>query len=225
MMLRKSGFALAALLGTVLLGVSGCGGQLDSNVATFNANATKVAQGGRVIGTLVVTPLPGPTSTATPPPNNYDLSSDQTALLVHAWGQVYGLPSQSQFSIKATQQQVATFLVNNLQTVDGLGDTVKGGNATLGSGQFRVDLAIVDTTGKYGGVTVTFQPTLDQAQLKLNLLGSDFGSYNLPLTLRPALGDEVHTTLTGARDDNLSKVVLTSVSLDNGVMLIVGVVK
>ncbi len=223
-MLRKSIVVLTALLG-VALSASGCNPQVNSSVATFNAEATKIAGGGKVLGTLVATPLPGATSTATSPPNTYDLTQDQTQLLVHAWGQIYGLPSKAEFQIIASGEQVTRFVIDNLQ-FQGLADSVKGGHVTLGQGQFRLDLAVIDTTGKPGGVTVTFQPTLDaQAQVRLNPLGSDFGSLSLPPTLIPSLGDAVHTALTGAKDDALSKVTLHSLSLENGVMTVTGAVK
>lgn len=227
-MIRRSLFIGLSLVGLAVTTV-GCNPQLNSSVATFDANATKLASGGQVAGTLagtlIVTPIPGATVTPTPPANVYNLMADQTQLLVSAWGKIYGLPTGSEFQVTASGQQVTRFVVDNLQ-IQGLADTVKGGNVTLGQGQFRMDLAIVDTTGAYGGVTVTFQPTLDeQAALKLNPLGSEFGVLSLPPALIPSLGDAVHTTLTGAKNDALSKVTLHSLSLENDVLNLTGVVK
>ena len=227
-MLRRTlltGITLASLA----LGMSACNPQLDSSVATFNANATQLAGGGQSAGTLVGPAVgtfeAGLTPSPTLPANVYDLTLDQTQLLVSAWGKIYGLPAGAEFQIKASGQQVTRFVVDNLQ-IQGLADTVKGGNVTLGQGQFRMDLAIVDTTGVYGGVTVTFQPTLDAAAvLKLNPLGSEFGSLNLPPALIPSLGDAVHTTLTGAKNDSLSKVTLRSLFLENDTLTLTGVVK
>ena len=230
-MLRRTlltGITLAGLA----LGMSACNPQLDSSVATFNANATQLAGGGQSAGTLVgpsvgtfqagLTPLP---PTPTPPANVYDLTLDQTQLLVSAWGKIYGLPAGAEFQIKASGQQVTRFVVDNLQ-IQGLADTVKGGNVTLGQGQFRLDLAINDLNNTSGKVTVTFQPTLDEtATLKLNPLGSEIGALSLPPTLLPSLGDAVHTTLTGAKNDSLSKVQLRSLSLENDTMILTGVVK
>jgi len=215
--------AATVITGLALM-VSGCNPQVDSSVATFNANATRLASGGQVIGTFVVTPLP-PTITPTPIANSFDLTQDQTALLVTAWGKIYGLPSGSPFEIIATSGQVTKFVIDYLQ-VQGLSDTVKGGNVALGQGQFRLDLALVDTLGANGAGTVTFQPTLDaQAAFKLNPQGSEFGSLTLPPGLIPSLGDAVHTTLMGANTDTLSKVTLTGLSLEDSVLHVTGKVK
>jgi hypothetical protein len=227
-MLRRTLLTGITLTGLALL-MSACNPQLDSSVATFNANATQLAGGGQSAGTLVGPAVgtleAGLTPSPTLPANVYDLTADQTQLLVSAWGKIYGLPVGAEFQIKAGGQQVTRFVVDNLQ-IQGLADTVKGGNVTLGQGQFRMDLAILDTAGVNGGVTVTFQPSLDEtAALKLNPLGSEFGTLSLPPALIPSLGDSVHTTLTGAKNDSLSKVQLHSILLENDTMVLTGVVK
>ena len=227
-MLRRTLLIGITLAGLALV-MSACNPQLDSSVATFNANATQLAGGGQAAGTLVGPAVgtleAGLTPSPTLPANVYDLTLDQTQLLVSSWGKIYGLPAGAEFQIKASGQQVTRFVVDNLQ-IQGLADTVRGGNVTLGQGQFRLDLAINDLNNISGSVTVTFQPGLDEtATLKLNPLGSEIGALSLPPNLLPSLGDAVHTTLTGAANDTLNKVRLHSLSLENDTMILTGVVK
>src|SRR5688572_25375615 len=87
--------------GLVLVTLVGCGGQLDRNIATLNAAATAAASGGGLNVTMPSLPGSGLlTPQPTNPPNTYDLTIDPTSDLVRAWGQVYGLPSGSQFAIR-----------------------------------------------------------------------------------------------------------------------------
>jgi hypothetical protein len=203
----------------------GCNSQLDSTIATFNANATAVAGSGPALatlsGTITSTQIPSPTPTS----NTYDLTTDPNAAMVTAWGQVYALPSGSDFTISATQNQVTNFIVATLQ-LSGFGTSVKGGNATIAGGQIRLDLAIIDKAGTAGSGTVTFQPTLDATvHIKLNPLGGQFGTLQLPDNLVPATGDAIYTALAGAKSDALSRVTIKSMSLDNGILTVSGVVK
>lgn len=218
-MARKHNLFLLAALALVSILSAGCYGRLDSSVATFNASATQIAGGGGVVGTPLAMLTPEPT----PAPNLFDLTTDPTATLVHAWGETYGLASGSEFTIIASQQQVSDFVIETLQ-IGGWQNTVKGGNVTIGSGQIRLDVALIDTTGAAGSGTVTFQPTLDEmSRLKLNPQGAQFGSLQLPNGLTEALGDAITTALLGARTD--AKVTLTSLSLENQVMKISGKVR
>ncbi len=213
---------LLGLLIPLLVAV-GCGGNFDANLATFNARATQLAGGGDGGGGDVTAPAETPTPTE--PPNYHDLTTDPNALLVSAWGQVYGLSSGSTFTIVATQRQVGDFIVETLQ-LGGLQDTIQGGTASIGVGQIRLDVAIHDLDGVYGGGTVTFQPTLDAlGRIKINPQGEQFGNLNLPSNLRASLGDAVHTALAGARNDSLSRVTLQELSLENEVMRASGVVR
>jgi hypothetical protein len=155
----------------------------------------------------------------------YDLTADTTALLIHAWGQTYGLPPRSQFTIRATQSQVGEYIVQSLQLA-GFQASVRGGSATLGSGQFRLDLSLVDTGGASGTGTITFQPTLDASgRVKLNAIGNTLGTLQLPDGLLGNIGDSVEKALLGAPSDAISKVTLQSISLENGVMTVTGALK
>jgi hypothetical protein len=212
-----------ALLGgllLVLILMAGCDGTLDANVATLNAAATQVASG-NLAQTLVPAMTPSPTEV----PNLYDLTSDPTELLVHAWGLVYALPSGSPFTVIATERQVADYIIQTIQ-LEGFDQIVLAGNATLAAGQIRLDVGLKDTTGAFGQGTVTFQPTLDAAgRVRLNPQGSQFGSLQIPDDLLPAFGDAVHKALTGARNDSQSHVNLSVLSLENGVLQVSGTVR
>lgn len=219
-------FGLMLILGLT----AGCNNTLDNNVATLNAAATRAASGD--LG-LTLPSVPGLTPGepgATTPANVYDLSVDQSATLAHAWGQVYGLPGGSEFMIVATQAQASDFVIDTLQ-LGGWQDSVRGGTVTIGRGQARVDVALIigedgDPNQQFGSGTVTFQPTLDGlGRLRLNPLGGDFGTLDIPSNLPAAMGDAVHTLLTGARDDTLSRVSLTLISLENGMMQVQGRVR
>jgi hypothetical protein len=205
-----------------MIAAAGCNPQINSSVATFNANATNVASsGGNLAQTLAVTPLP----TSTPVVATFNITTDPNELLIHAWGQAYGLPAGSQFTIVATQAQVGTYIVQNLQ-LSGFQDAIKGGSATIGSGQIRLDLSIVDTAGATGTGTITFQPTLDAgAKLKLNLIGSSFGTLKLQNGLLGAIGDSTTKALIGAPNDATSKEVLSALTLENGTLTVIGTIK
>src|SRR5574341_1146723 len=139
-MSQKYLIILPAALVLVALVSAGCNPELDSRMATFNADATLIAGGGGTIAaTLSVTQPP----TRTPAPNIYDLTANTGDTLVHVWGQVNGLPSGDAFTIAAPQQHVAAYVVNVLQ-VEGWQSSVVGGTATIGSGQLRLDLNLVD---------------------------------------------------------------------------------
>lgn len=219
-MTRPYYFVLIATLALVLVLSAGCNGRLDSNMATFNAKATEIAGSGGIVGTPLAMLTPEPTD----PPNLYDLTISNDTL-VHAWGQTYGLPSGAEFTIYATQQQVTEFIIQTLQ-INGWQDTVKSGNVTIGTGQFRLDLALVDTNGDFGSGTVTFQPTIDELRrFKLNPQGAQFGTLQIPNGLTGALGDAVQTALLGAKNDTLSKVTLTSLSLEDQILKVSGSVR
>ena len=216
----KKALTILTLLAATLL--AGCNPEINSSMATFNAEATKVANtGGQIAATLAVTTAP----TATPVVANYDLTTDPSQLLIHAWGQAYGLSSGSQFTITATQDQVATYILDNLKLA-GFQNSVSGVSSAIGSGQLRLDLAIIDTGGTPGPSTVTFQPTLDTGgKLKLNLIGTSFGQLKLPDGLLGGLGDSVEKALMGASSDAQSKVTLSGLTLENGTLKITGTVK
>ena len=89
----------------------------------------------------------------------------------------------------------------------------------------RVDLALV-VGDEFGPGTVTFQPTLDSlGRIRLNPQGGEFGQLDIPSNLVPAIGDAVHTALTGARNDQLSQVNLASFSLENSLLQVEGTVR
>jgi hypothetical protein len=192
---------------------AGCNGnKIDANVATVNALATQVASG------YIATRTAAPTEI----PNLYALSADPSALLVHAWGQVNGLPRKSEFTIVTTQQQVGDFIIETLKLA-GWDETVQGGSVVIDVGQIRLDLALIDANGAFGAGTVSFQPTLDEmGRVKLNPLGGGFGDLKLPNGLTAAFGDAVYTTLAGAPNDRLSNVTLHSLSLQGGIMEVTG---
>jgi hypothetical protein len=222
---------LALLAPVIALMLVGCGGQLDRNIATLNAAATAAASGGAL--DLTLPSLPGSellTPQPTDPPNTYDLTTNPTGELVSAWGQVYTLGSGSQFTIRATEDQAGRYVIQNLQA-NGWQDTVKGGSIAIGSGQVRVDLAlqIAEQNGQpmqFGAGTVTFQPTLDSSgNVRLNVLGADFGTLSLPANFTGAIGDAVHSMLTGAPNANLSKGRLTQITLESNLMAVNGTIK
>src|SRR4051812_42151990 len=113
------------VLFVMVMVISACGSsQLDNNVATLNALATNSAQGFNVTlpdPGLLLTPGPTPTITIT----TYDLLNDPTGSVVHAWGQISGMPSGSTFQIVANNAQVGEFLVGTLQ-LNGWDQVVKG---------------------------------------------------------------------------------------------------
>jgi len=216
---RRYLIATAIFVLTLML-VAGCNSRIDSGVATLNASATQIAGGGGIIGTPIAMLTPEPTL----PPNLYDLSSTGDTL-VHAWGQIYGLPSGSEFTIWATQQQVSDFIIQTLQ-IGGWEDTVKGGSVSIGTGQLRLDVAIIDAASNSGSGTFTCQPTLDgMGRFKLNPMGAQFGSLQIPNGLTAALGDASQTALTGAKNEALSKISLKVISLENETMEVSGTVR
>jgi hypothetical protein len=200
----------------------GCNGQsIDENVATVNALATQAAGGASAAGGGEAEGTVAPTD----PPNLRDLTGDPSGLLVRAWGQTNGLPSGSEFTIVATEDQVGVFVIETLQ-LSGWEDSVQGGSVVIDVGQIRLDMALVDANGDFGSGAVSFQPTLDElGRVKLNPLGGDFGGLKLPDGLTGAFGDAVLNALIGAPNDNLSKVTLNSLSLEDGVMRVSGTVR
>jgi hypothetical protein len=219
-MTQRRYIVLAFILILALASTVGCNGRLDANMATFNASATQVASSGSIVGTPLAMLTPEPTA----PPNLYDLTTTGDTL-VHAWGQTYGLSSGAEFTIYATEQQVAEFIIETLQ-IGGWQATINGGSVAIGTGQIRLDVAVTDTAGNQGGGTVTFQPTLDEmGRFKLNPIGAQFGTLQIPNGLTQALGDAAETALTGAKSDTLSKVTLKMISLEGEIMKVSGVVR
>lgn len=226
---------LVTILLLMALTLTACQGQLDGLVGGLNSVATAAAGGEganpgadvEATATEAVpateTPIP---ATATPSIATFDLTTDPGALLVRAWGQnVYTLPPGTEFEIRATEAQVAAYVIGILQ-LDGFEENVRGGQALIGSGQVRLDMALVGTDGDFAGGTITFQPTLDdQQRLRLNPLGGDFGGLTLPPDLLSDFGDAVYTAMTGAANHDLAKVTLTGFSLDDGVMVVRGTVR
>lgn len=212
--------------------IGGCGSgtnsQLDNNIATLNAAATNVAN-----GIDVTLPDPGAILTAgasgTTTVTTYDLLNDPNGSLSQAWGKVNGMPSGSPFQIAATERQAGQFVVETMQ-INGWGDIVKGGSAAIGVGQIRVDLAIQitgsDGKTEFGAGTVTFQPTLDElARVRLNPLGGEFGSLDIPNNFTGAIGDAIYTLVSGSSNNTSAKVDLTQLELQNGILRVSGKVR
>jgi hypothetical protein len=225
MMRTSTRISAGLVLALLALFLVACNGTLDNNVATLNAAATNAASGINV--TLPSLPTAEP-PTATLPPNLYDLTTTPNETMAHAWGQTYGLPSGSEFTIIATQQQGGQFVVDSLK-LNGWQETVSGGSISVGVGQVRLDLALLikqgDTT-EFGSGTATFQPTLDAAgRVRLNPQGGDFGQLNIPNNLTAAMGDAIYALLTGASNDTLSRVSVTQISLETQVVRISGKVR
>lgn len=212
------------LMGLAMLVITGCqDNTIDENLATLNAAATKAANGTTNGGGSGSTPVEDATPAPTDSPNLFDLTTDPNGLLVQAWGRVNGLPSGSEFTIKATQGQAGAFMIETLK-LNGWENSVQGGSAVVDTGQIRLDLALVDTNGSFGAGTVSFQPTLDSlGRVQLNPLGGNFAGLKLPDGLTGAFGDAVHSALTGAPNDRLSSVTLSLIELEDGVMRVVGV--
>jgi hypothetical protein len=211
------------ILALILMITAGCSENFGNAVSNMNANATRIA-GGEVTdsGSPVETATPEPT---TEPDGYYDLVSSPSTSLVQAWGQIYGMPSGTEFTIIADEVQVAEFTIQTLQ-LEGWSETVRGGSTSIALGQIRLDLALQAENGDFGSGSLTFQPTLDEAaQLHLNPRGAEFGGLRMPTEFIPALGDSVHASLTGAQTDALSKVTLSQLSLDDGVMTVKGTVR
>lgn len=214
---------LISTLAILIMGlIVGCGDNttLNDNVATLNAAATKAA-GGNVGngGSGGEESTPEPTAL---PPNYFDLAAEPNSSLANAWGTINGLPSGQEFTVIANEQQVGAYIIERLQ-LSGWEDTVRGGSVTLGSGQIRLDVALVDEQENFGSGTITFQPTLDElGRVRLNPLGADFGTFDLPNGLLAAFGDEVNFALGGAPDESLIRVSLTRITLEDGMMEIEG---
>jgi hypothetical protein len=230
-MTRRAIFVLLVGLALTPLIVTGCeGNKLDSNIATFNARATQMANSTvPAIDILTEIPdIPGISQQTNEAGGSgaeshiFDLTTNPNAALVDAWSQVYGLGSGETFRIAANQNQVGIFVIDTLQLY-GLQSTVRGGSVALGAAQLRLDLALVGSEGDFGGGTVSFQPTLDSlGRLRLNPQPAQFGGLDLPDNMLELLGDAVHTALTGARNDAQSEVTLTLIQLENGILELEG---
>lgn len=213
---------MIGVLSILIMGlITSCGDNttLSDNVATLNAAATKAA-GGDVGngGSGGEEATPEPTSL---PPNYFDLTANPNGTLANAWGTINGLPSGQEFTVIANEQQVGTYIIERLQF--NWEETVRGGSVTLGSGQIRLDVALVDEENNFGSGTITFQPTLDElGRVRLNPSGADFGTFDLPNGLLAAFGDEVNFALGGAPDESLVRVSLTRITLENGTMEVEG---
>lgn len=230
-MTRRTISVLLYGLALILVIATGCeGNKLDSNIATFNARATQMANS-TVPGVDILTDIPGlPRQTeepdgGVPESHVFDLTTNPNAELAEAWSQVYGLNSGDTFKIITTQNQVGIFVVDTLQLY-GLQSTVRGGSAAIGAAQLRLDLALVGDEGDFGGGTVSFQPTLDSlGRLRLNPQPAQFGGLDLPDNMLSLLGDAAHTALTGARNDAQSEIALSGLQLENGILELEGSVR
>lgn len=197
------------------------GGTLDENVATVNAIATRGA-GGDVSGALPeqAAATETPTPTATPDPNFRDLTLDPNALLVQAWGQVAAQPSNTSFTIIATDTQVGGYIIADLQL--SFAETVRGGSVTLAPGQLRIDLALEAGDGNFGSGTASFQPTIDETgTLRLNPQGANFSGITVPNGFTQGIGASVTKALTGGNNS----VALNELSLDNNRLVVAGLIR
>jgi hypothetical protein len=215
-----------SILVLIVMMTAGCSENFGKAISDMNANATRVAGGVTDPGSPDANPADTPTPEPTAEPDGYyDLVSNPGTALVQAWGRIYGLPSGSEFTIIADETQVAEFTIQTLQ-LEGWDQTVRGGSTTIALGQIRLDLALEAEDGNFGSGSLTFQPTLDEAaRLHLNPRGAEFGGLRMPNDFIPALGDAVHASLTGAQTDALTKVTLSQLSLDSGVMTVKGTVR
>lgn len=219
---------VASLIIVIAFVVSGCG-SLGENVDTVNSLATQAAGGSNSdpetgSGDSGEAQTEDATPEPTPAPNMYDLTINLESLMVTAWGEVYGLPAGSEFTIVATQAQVGNYVVAILQQ-SGYNEIIKGGSSSIGVGQIRIDLAVIDENGQAGAVSVTFQPTLEGTDLNLNPRGGDFSGLTLPGSLTAAVGDAVYNALSGARNASLSRVDFIRLSLDNAEILVNGTLR
>lgn len=219
--------ALTLILICSVLLLAACDGRADNTISEMNRLATQAAGGdpGTTDGAAEPEPAePTPTPEPTEPPNRFDLTANPNSLLASPWGTIYGpgVASGEPFTIIATEDQVGRYIVQTLQQ-DGFIDEVRGGSAQIGEGQMRIDLALVDEDGDFGSGTVTFQPTLQGSELRLNPSPANFGALDMPGDFFPAIGDAVTKALVGAATANLQQVNVTSLTFENGVLTIEGV--
>lgn len=229
---RRIWMAFSALLAITLL-TTACG-DIDRTVEELNRSATQLA-GGTVDDNSGVTE--GASDGAQLPPGEtpvpevteaagmtYDLPVTGDTL-AHTWGQIYALASGTNFTITASERQVSDYVIERLQAT-GWDANVHGGSVTISGGQLRVDLALENESGDFGGGAVSFQPTLDAASsLRLNAQGGDFGGLRMPGNFTTAIGDAVYAALTGAPNAQTSSVTLTELTLDAGTMRVSGTVR
>jgi hypothetical protein len=218
---------LAGLLVGVMLAAAGCNPVVGERISQLDRLATRVAGGDPdAPGAPTVDTAATAEPTLTPQPSGeHDLTIDPNAQIVTAWEQVYGLAPGTAFHIRADQYQVAAHIVQSLQ-LTGWSETVRGGSVAIDLGQIRLDLALQDVDGSFGAGTITFQPTLDASgAVRLNPRGADFGGLRMPNNFTVALGDSVIATVTGAQTPDLSRVTLTQIALDAGVMDLRGTVR
>jgi hypothetical protein len=222
-MRRRKHLTLACAV-LILLAGAACTKSLDEAIADLNARATQVASGGSAgvnLGDVLPTPGPSPTPG---PASEYNLALNPNASLADAWEQVYALNPGTEFTITATEQQVAAYIIHELQAT-GWADNVRGGSATIGVGQIRLDLALIDTQDGFGAGTATFQPTLDaSARVQLNPQGTDLRGLVMPGDFTAALGDAVLSALTGPESSTFlrSEVRLSRLSFENGRLSVSG---
>lgn len=231
-MQRRIWIGLAAVLALSLL-LAGCSlVGVDEAVQQLNRLATQAAGGtvddqpGGEVPPGEQPPANGQPPAADPnqPPAVYDLAASGGELTA-AWSEIYALPSGSGFQVTANERQVADFIIGRLRA-SGWQSAVHGGNVAIAGGQVRVDLALQNEEGGFGGGTFSFQPTLtENGSVQLNPQGGDLGGLRMPNEFPAAVGDAVHAALEGAPNADTSRVVLGELTLDAGSVRLAGNVR
>ncbi|NLH06596.1 MAG: hypothetical protein GX484_03225 [Chloroflexi bacterium] len=227
-MQKRIWIGLAAVL-VVSLVLVGCDLQnVETAVQRLNQVATQAA-GGTVGdttngGNAPVDPNQPPAADPNQPPTVYDLPATGETLIA-AWSRIYAQQPGSAFEVTATERQVSDFIIEHLRA-SGRQNLVFGGNVVIAGGQIRVDLALQNEEGAFGGGTVSFQPTLaGDGSVRLNALGGDLGGLRMPADFPAAVGDAVHAALTGAPNATTSRVTLRELTLDAATLHLVGNVR
>jgi hypothetical protein len=195
MMMRRRkivGLLLLGLIMTTILATA-CEGVLDANIATLNAAGTQAASG-NIIDLPDLPDIPiggeqggdqGGPGEPVALPNVIDLRYDPNLTLAQGWAAAYSMPGGSEFTLIANEDQVETFLLNDIRS-QGFQNTVRDLSAVVGMGQIRIDFAIAigrdeDPSQQAGNGVMTFAPTLDGfGNLNLNPYPAFFGTLDIP---------------------------------------------
>lgn len=169
--------------------------------------------------------------TAQPTEALFEAKGGTADSLKGAWSQAYALPPGVPFVVTTTEAEIQAMLDEKM-AASSYGDSIKNLKVTLANGQIKVSftLTISQQIGQKSvsvsaDGSVVWAATIDSSgQLALAIVSADFGKLSIPPEMLAPLSEAITQAITGAQTGAQSKVTLTSLVIDNGLMTVKGYV-
>jgi hypothetical protein len=142
--------------------------------------------------------------------------------LPQAWTEIYAAPVGLPFSITTDEEAMALAIETALYAA-GYGENISDLTVSLNNGLITVEFTVTfGPTGADG--RITFSAYAENGQAIITMTSLQFGRFTVPDELLNAVNVAIAQALTGASDASQAQVTIDEIFIDDGIMIISGVV-